>query len=218
MNSLKIGILSIQGDIEENASAVKKSLLELETEGQIIHLKNTSGIEGLHGLVIPGGESTVMGILLSLQKIHLNLLVRKISEGLPVLGTCAGLILMANKAHDKTLGETKQQLLQVLDVTVERNAFGRQHESFEADLEIPMLGQEPFKGVFIRGPVITEVGKNVQILTRFENKIVAVKQDNIMATSFHPELASDNRFHNKFLSTCIKYYKSKEIGQDGLKS
>lgn len=218
MNSLKIGILSIQGDIEENASAVEKSLLELETEGQILLLKNASGIEDLHGIVIPGGESTVMGILLSLQKIHLNLLVRKISEGLPVLGTCAGLILMANKAQDKTLGETKQQLLQVLDVTVERNAFGRQCESFEADLEIPLLGQQPFKGVFIRGPVITEVGKNVQILARFENKIVAVRQDNIMATSFHPELANDNRFHKKFLSTCIRYYKSKEIGQDGLKS
>lgn len=218
MNSLKIGILSIQGDIEENSSAVKESLLELETEGQILHLKNTLGIEELHGLVIPGGESTVMGMLLSLQKIQLELLIKKINEGLPVLGTCAGLILLARNAHDKTIGETKQQLLQTLDVTVERNSFGRQRDSFEADLEVPMLGKEPFKGVFIRGPAITDVGKNVQILTKFGNKVVAVRQDNIIATSFHPELANDNRFHKAFLSICMRYRKSKESGRDQLKS
>lgn len=218
MNSLKIGILSIQGDIEENSAAVKESLRELEIEGQIVHLKNTSGIEELHGLVIPGGESTVMGILLSLQKIQLDLLVKKINEGLPILGTCAGLILLANNAHDKTIGETKQQLLQILDVTVERNSFGRQRDSFEAELEIPMLGKEPFKGVFIRGPAITDLGKKVQILTKFGNKVVAVRQDNIIATSFHPELANDNRFHKAFLNICIRYCESRESGRDQLKS
>lgn len=216
MNSLKIGILGLQGDIEENSSAIKESLRELGTEGQIVHLKNIACIEELHGLVIPGGESTVIGILLSLHKINLELLVKKINEGLPVLGTCAGLILLANKVHDRTVGETKQQTLQILDATVERNAFGRQRDSFEAELEIPILGKEQFKGVFIRGPAITNVGNNVQILAKFRNQVVAVRQNNIIATSFHPELASDNRFHETFLNMCLKYCKSKETSHDDL--
>lgn len=218
MNSIKIGILGIQGDIEENSSAVKESLQELGAEGQIIHLRNITDLEDLHGLVIPGGESTVIGILLSLDKIKLKLLVKKINEGLPVLGTCAGLILLANKVYDKTVGETKQQTLQILDVTVERNAFGRQRDSFEVGLEIPILGKEYFNGVFIRGPAITNVGNNVQILTKFRNHVVAVKQNNVIATSFHPELAGDNRFHKIFLNMCLGYYKLKKVSQDHPKS
>lgn len=218
MNSIKIGILGIQGDIEENSSAVKESLQELGAEGQIIHLRNITDLEDLHGLVIPGGESTVIGILLSLDKIKLKLLVKKINEGLPVLGTCAGLILLANKVYDKTVGETKQQTLQILDVTVERNAFGRQRDSFEVGLEIPILGKEYFNGVFIRGPAITNVGNNVQILTKFRNHVVAVKQNNVIATSFHPELAGDNRFHKIFLNMCLEYYKLKKVSQDRPKS
>lgn len=218
MNSIKIGILGIQGDIEENSSAVKESLQELGAEGQIIHLRNITDLEDLHGLVIPGGESTVIGILLSLDKIKLKLLVKKINEGLPVLGTCAGLILLANKVYDKTVGETKQQTLQILDVTVERNAFGRQRDSFEVGLEIPILGKEYFNGVFIRGPAITNVGNNVQILTKFRNHVVAVKQNNVIATSFHPELAGDNRFHKIFLNMCLEYYKLKKVSQDHPKS
>jgi pyridoxal 5'-phosphate synthase pdxT subunit len=211
MTKLKIGILGIQGDVEENSDAVKESLMELETEGLVIQLKKIAAIEDLDGMVIPGGESTVMGTLLSLQKMQMELLRNKINKGLPVLGTCAGLILLANKAHDKIIGETNQPLLRLLDVTIERNAFGRQRESFETDLEIPILGTEPFRGVFIRGPVISEMGKNVQILTKFEDKVVAVRQDNIIATSFHPELANDNRLHKSFLSICLEYKRSKEI-------
>jgi pyridoxal 5'-phosphate synthase pdxT subunit len=214
MTKLNIAILGIQGDIEENSGAVKKSLRELETDGVVIQLKKITAIEDLDGIVIPGGESTVMGTLLSLQKMELELLRNKINEGLPVLGTCAGLILLANKAHDKIIGETNQHLLKLLDVTIERNAFGRQRESFETDLEIPFLGEEPFRGVFIRGPIISDAGKDVQILTKFEEKIVAVRQDNIIATSFHPELANDNRFHKAFLNMCLEYSESKEIDRD----
>ena len=214
MTKLNIAILGIQGDIEENSDAVKKSLRELETDGVVIQLKKINAIEDLDGIVIPGGESTVMGTLLSLQKMELELLRNKINEGLPVLGTCAGLILLANKAHDKIIGETNQHLLKLLDVTIERNAFGRQRDSFETDLEIPFLGEEPFRGVFIRGPIISDTGKGVQILTKFEEKIVAVRQDNIIATSFHPELANDNRFHKAFLNMCLEYSESKEIDRD----
>lgn len=211
MTKIKIAILGIQGDIEENYNAVKTSIKELNTEGEVIHLKNIDAREDLDGLVIPGGESTVMGTLLSLQKMQLELLRNKIIKGLPVLGTCAGLILLASKAYDKNIGETNQHLLQLLDVTVERNAFGRQRESFETYLDIPILGEEPFRGVFIRGPIINNIGKNVQILTKYEEKIVAVRQDNIIGTSFHPELADDNRFHRVFLDICLRYNKLKEI-------
>lgn len=217
MTKLKIGILSIQGDVEENSDAVKESLKELETEGVVIQIKEITAIEDLDGMVIPGGESTVMGTLLSLQKMQMELLRNKINKGLPVLGTCAGLILLANKAHDKIIGETNQPLLRILDVTIERNAFGRQRESFETDLEISILGTEPFRGVFIRGPIISDMGKNVQILTKFEDKVVAVRQDNIIATSFHPELANDNRLHKTFLSICLEYNRSKELDKYGLK-
>ena len=159
----------------------------------------------------------MIGTLLSLQKTELELLRNEINKGLPVLGTCAGLILLANKAHDKVIGETNQQLLHLLDVTIERNAFGRQRESFETDLEIPILGREPFRGVFIRGPIIREIGKNVQILTNFEDKIVAIRQGNIIATSFHPELSNDNRFHKAFLNICLEYNKSKEVDKESQK-
>ena len=217
MTKLKIGILGIQGDVEESSYAVKESLTELQTEGVVIHLKEITTIEELDGIVIPGGESTVMGTLLSLQKTQMETLRNKVNKGLPVLGTCAGLILLANKTHDKILGETNQPLLHLLDVTIERNAFGRQQDSFETDLEIPIIGTDPFRGVFIRGPIISDLGKNVQILTKFEDKVVAVRQDNIIATSFHPELANDYRLHKTFLRICLEYSRSKEIDKDSQK-
>jgi pyridoxal 5'-phosphate synthase pdxT subunit len=210
MKKLRIGILGIQGDIEENSDAINEALKELQIEGSVIFLKNFTSVTEIDGLIIPGGESTVIGMLLFLQKVQLDLLKNKIQSGLPVLGTCAGLILLANKTYDKTVGETKQHLLEILDVTVERNAFGRQKDSFESKLNIPFLGEETFNGVFIRGPAITEIGEGVQILTKLDNKIVAVRQNNIIATSFHPELANDNRFHKSFLNMCLEYNNSKK--------
>jgi 5'-phosphate synthase pdxT subunit len=217
MTKLKIGILGLQGDIEENSNAVKESLKELGIKGNVIHLKEITPIEELDGIIIPGGESTVMGTLLSLQKMQMELLRDNVNKGLPVLGTCAGLILLADKAQDKIIGETSQPLLHLLDVTIERNAFGRQRESFETDLEIPTLGTEPFRGDFIRGPIINNMGKNVQILTKYEDKVVAVRQNNIIATSFHPELANDNRLHKTFLNICLEYSRSKENKKDDQK-
>lgn len=207
---LKVGILSIQGDIEENSNAIKESFEELGIEGDIVHIKDLSDLGELDGLIIPGGESTVIGMVLFLQGIQVDLLKKKIQDGLPILGTCAGLIMLSNRAYDKTIGETKQELLKVLDVTIERNAFGRQHESFESELNIPYLGEQGFNGVFIRGPAITEIGKNVEVIAKYNNKIVAVRQNNILGTSFHPELADDNRFHTNLTKSMVEYNKSKK--------
>jgi 5'-phosphate synthase pdxT subunit len=202
--NLKIGVLSIQGDIEENIHSCKEALIESGVNGEVIEVKNYDEMHDVDGLIIPGGESTVFSILMSLKQSNLELLNQKISEGLPVLGTCAGMILLAKKVQDKTLGETKQKLLQNLDVSVERNAFGRQHESFETDLNIPIIGEKPFKAVFIRGPIVTETGKDVQIIAKFNDKIVAVQQNNIIGTSFHPELVDDNRIHFHFIKMILK--------------
>ncbi len=207
---LKVGILSIQGDIEENSNAIKESFEELGIEGGIVHIKDLSDLDELDGLIIPGGESTVIGMLLFLQGIQVDLIKKKIQDGLPILGTCAGLIMLSNRAYDKTIGETKQELLKVLDVTIERNAFGRQHESFESELDIPYIGKREFNGVFIRGPAITEIGKNVEVIAKYDNKIVAVRQNNILGTSFHPELANDNRFHTNLIKSMVEYNKSKK--------
>lgn len=207
---LKVGILSIQGDIEENSNAIKESFEELEIEGTIIYMKDLRDLDEIDGLIIPGGESTVIGMLLFLQGVQTDLLRKKIQDGLPILGTCAGLIMLSNRAYDKTMGETRQELLKVLDVTIERNAFGRQHESFESELDIPYLGERRFNGVFIRGPAITEISNNVEIIAKYNNKIVAVRQNNILGTSFHPELANDNRFHTNLTKLMVEYNKSKK--------
>ena len=211
MNSLlKVGILSIQGDIEENSNAIKESFKELEIKGTVVYMKDLTDLEEIDGLIIPGGESTVIGMLLFLKGVQPDLIRKKIQEGLPILGTCAGLIMLSNKAYDKTIGETKQALLKVLDVTIERNAFGRQHESFESELDISYLGERKFNGVFIRGPAITEIGNDVEIIAEYDKKIVAVRQNNILGTSFHPELANDNRFHTNLVKLMVDYNKSRK--------
>jgi pyridoxal 5'-phosphate synthase pdxT subunit len=203
-DNIKIGVLSIQGDIEENVQACKEALNETGTIGEVIEVKNYEEILDVDGLIIPGGESTVISTMMSLNQSNWEKLKQKISEGLPVLGTCAGMIILAKRVLDKTIGETQQKLLKSLDVTIERNAFGRQHESFETDLNIPIIGERPFKAVFIRGPIVKETGKDVQILSKYNDKIVAVQQNNIIGTSFHPELAEDNRFYSHFIRTILK--------------
>jgi 5'-phosphate synthase pdxT subunit len=203
-DSLKIGILSIQGDIEENVNATKEALKQLDIPGEIINVKDHDEIQDIDGLIIPGGESTVISTLISLRPSTWELLKNKINEGLPVMGTCAGLIMLSKEAKDKTIGKTRQKLLESLDISVERNAFGRQHESFETDLEIPAIGEKPFRAIFIRGPIIKEIGKDVEILAKYNNKIVAVKQNNLIGTSFHPELTEDFRLHSYFIKTILK--------------
>lgn len=198
MKNLKIGILGLQGDLEEHNAAVRLALERMKLDGSVSLVKTPKNAEAVDGLIIPGGESTVMGQLAAFNRTFESI-KQRIHNGMPVLGTCAGLVMLAKKTYDRVVGETTQPILGVMDIVVQRNAFGRQRNSFEADLEIPILGEKKFKGVFIRSPTIREAGAKVKILSRFNDTIVAVKEENIIGTSFHPELTDDSRFHEHFL-------------------
>ena len=208
MSNIKIGVLGIQGDIEENVLSTKEALKNQNLRGTVESVRYSESIEELDGLILPGGESTVIGNLLSIQGKVFQTIEKRITEGMPVLGTCAGLIMLSKRAYDRVVGETKQKLFGILDVVIERNAFGRQHESFEVDLEIPLLGRDPFRGIFIRAPIINNVGENVTILTKLNDKIVAVKQNNVIGTSFHPELSADRRLHELFIKDVLEFNKN----------
>ncbi len=206
MKQVQIGILAIQGDVEENLSATNLALSELGIKERAVPVKYVNEIADIDGLILPGGESTVIGTLLKLSGTA-QLIRDRIGDDMPVMGTCAGMIMLAKRAYDKVVGETKQQLLNMLDITVERNAFGRQNDSFEAELEIPLIGSERFNGVFIRSPVVTEMKNGVDAIATLNNKIVAIKQGNVIGTSFHPELANDTRLHKYFAQLVIDYVK-----------
>lgn len=190
-----IGVLGLQGDIEENVSQTGTALNFVGKKGDVRVVRQSRDVAGLSGLILPGGESTVVSRLATIHGDLFHKISDAISRGMPVLGICAGMIMLSTRAHDRVIGQTKQKLLSLLNIVVERNAFGRQKDSFEADLEIPLVGKRPFKGIFIRAPVVTKTEDGVQVIAKIEDKIVAVKQGNIVATAFHPELASDNRFH-----------------------
>lgn len=202
MTDLNIGVLSIQGDVAENVTATKDALKELDEDGNVSAVKTTEQISKLDGLIIPGGESTMIGQL-SLLNGSLKLIKEKIESGMPVFGICAGMILLSKEVKDRVMGITDQPLLDLLDVEVERNSFGRQRDSFEANVSMASIDIPNFNGVFIRAPSITETENEVEILSKFNEKIVAVKQGNILATAFHPELTSDISLH-KFFVNMIK--------------
>ena len=205
MKTPVIGVLALQGAIEEHIAMTKLALDEIGIGGSVLPVKNVENVKAVHGLIIPGGESTVIGRLSSINQT-LQAIKQKIYDGMPVLGTCAGLILLAKKVCDRVLGETRQPTLGVMDIVVERNAFGRQRESFEAELEIPTIGEKKFKAVFIRAPAIREIGPEVKVMAKMGNTIVAVQQHNMIGTAFHPELTEDTRIHqlliNKVMNTC----------------
>lgn len=197
--SLTIGILGMQGDVEENISATKYALGKLGIKGNVRQVKKPDQIEKLDGLIIPGGESTMIGQM-SLVNGAIKIIKEKIQDGMPVFGICAGLILLSKIAKDKVVGKTEQPLLNLLDVHVERNAFGRQRDSFEADISAQPIGIAKSRGIFIRAPSIEDIGKGVEVVTKFNEKTVAVKQGNILATSFHPELIADVSWHKYFVN------------------
>lgn len=187
---LRIGVLALQGDFEAHV----KMLVKLGVEAKAVRLPMQ--LDDLDGIIIPGGESTTIGKLMVLYGLQ-EPLQQKIREGLPVWGTCAGLILLARETDNALAG---QPLLATLDIRVRRNAFGSQRESFETDLSVPVLGEAPFHAFFIRGPVVESVGPEVEVLATLDDgTIVAVRQGPILGTAFHPEVSGDPRFHNYFL-------------------
>ena len=184
---MKIGVLALQGAFIEHAAIIQL----LGAGASLIRLPNQ--LDGLDGLIIPGGESTT--ILKLMQSFNLLQPLRELAKaGLPIWGTCAGMICLAKKVSDHDM-----ETLAVMDITVRRNAFGRQVDSFEAELKMPVLGDGPFPAVFIRAPIIEEVGPGVEILGKLPNgTVVAARQGNMVASAFHPELTGDFRFHRYF--------------------
>jgi 5'-phosphate synthase pdxT subunit len=210
--NITIGVLGIQGDIEENLAATKVALQNMRIKGNVEQVRYHEEVEKVDGLVLPGGESTVVSTLASMQGEGGELfqtIKKQVSEGMPIMGICAGMILLSRRAYDRVVGETKQKLLGALDVVVERNAFGRQNESFEVNLEVSTLGKSRLKAIFIRAPVVAEIGTGVNIMAELNGKIVAVTQKNIIGTSFHPELSDDYRIHKQFVSTVLNFKKNK---------
>jgi 5'-phosphate synthase pdxT subunit len=194
---MRVGVLALQGDVREHVRA-------LEGAGaSAVPVKRVSDLDDLDGIVLPGGESTTMGKLLTLFDL-LEPLQARISDGLPAYGTCAGMILLASEVLD---GRSDQRLLGGLDITVRRNAFGSQVHSFEQDLTVDGVGE--VHGVFIRAPWVERAGSSVDVLASVGEHPVAVRQGHLLATSFHPELTGEGRMHEFFVNTLVR----KEGGQ-----
>jgi 5'-phosphate synthase pdxT subunit len=183
-----IGVLALQGDFREH----RQMLERLGVSAQEVRLPKD--LDGLEGLIIPGGESTSIVRLMQTSNL-LDPLRKLAADGFPTWGTCAGMILLARR-----LDATGNPALGAMDIAVRRNAFGRQVDSFEADLTISVLGDPPFRAIFIRAPIILEVGPGVEVLARLpDGTAVAARQGHLLATAFHPELSSDFRFHRYFV-------------------
>jgi len=185
---MKIGVLAAQGAFAEHIAVLKK----LKVDALPVRLP--SQLEGVDGLIIPGGESTSISRLMANYNLTSEI-KKRARHGLPILGTCAGMILLARELPDSSI-----KPLGLMDITVRRNAFGRQVDSFETELDIPVLGKKSFPAVFIRAPIIEKADNGIEILARLNNStIVAARQEKLLAAAFHPELTSDLRFHQYFL-------------------
>jgi len=185
-----IGILNLQGDISEHFEITKKALEDIDKNINVLKVKTKDEVSKCDGIIISGGESTVIGKLMK----ETGILSLIIDHDIPVFGTCAGMALLAKKT------DYDQPLLGLIDMEVKRNAFGRQKVSFEDEIEI--LGGK-FKGIFIRAPYIEKVGENVDILSKYNKKIIAVKSGKHIATAFHPELTGDTRIHKYFIKEVL---------------
>jgi 5'-phosphate synthase pdxT subunit len=188
VTDLLIGVLALQGAFREHVRALEAS----GARTRLVRLP--ADLDGLDGLVIPGGESTTMSMLMERMRL-LAAVERAVRDGLPVLGTCAGMILLSDRIID---GRPDQVALGALDIGVRRNGYGRQVDSFEADLQVRGLDGGPFPGVFIRAPLVEDVG-GAEVLAEHEGRPVAVRQGRVMALAFHPELSGDLRLHREFL-------------------
>jgi len=193
-----IGVLALQGDVREHEGVLRR------LGAQTVRVRTPEELDSVEALVIPGGESTTMSKLAVTFGL-IEPLRKRVATGMPAYGSCAGMIMLADQIED---GRPDQETIGGLDVVVRRNAFGRQVDSFEADLAMPLLGPAPVHAVFIRAPWVESVGKGVDVLGRVESgpaagRIVAVRQGHVMATSFHPELTGDERIHEYFVNDVV---------------
>ncbi len=196
---VKVGVIGLQGDVSEHIEASKKALENLGVSGEVIWLKKPEQLEGISAIIIPGGESTTISRLMI--KTGLFEPVKKLGEeGLPIMGTCAGLIMLSKEVIGAT---PEQKFLELLDVRVNRNAYGRQVDSFEAPVKLA-FSDEPFTGVFIRAPRIVELlSDKVKPIAWLGDRVVGVEGDNIIGLEFHPELTDDTRVHEYFLKKAL---------------
>ncbi|HEY3268416.1 MAG TPA: pyridoxal 5'-phosphate synthase glutaminase subunit PdxT [Armatimonadota bacterium] len=183
-----IGVLDLQGAVQEHVRVLERLGVPVR------RVRLSEEIEQVDGLIIPGGESTTVGKLLERRGMDVTIR-RRCEEGMAVFGTCMGLIMLAQRIEG-----SDQQRLGLMDIGVRRNAFGRQVDSFEADLTIPALGSEPVPAVFIRAPIVTDVGADVEVIAEWDGVPVAVRQGRCLGAAFHPELTDDTRFHAMFVA------------------
>ncbi len=193
---MRVAVVGVQGDVEEHVVAAKKAMERLGIDGEVVATRRKGVVSKSDAVIIPGGESTTISRLIFRDSIASEI-IELAASGKPVMGTCAGLILLA-KHGDEQVERTGTRLLGLMDIKIKRNAFGRQRESFQVRLEMKHVGE--IEAVFIRAPVITEVGEGVEVLATFEDYIVAAQQGNVLALAFHPELTDDTKVHEYFLS------------------
>lgn len=196
-----IGVLALQGDVVEHVAAMRRAGAEA------IPVKNRADLARVDGLIVPGGESTT--VMKLLERFDLGApIVERVRAGMPVWGTCMGMIVIAHEVV-----ELQQPCLDLIDISVRRNAFGRQNESAEVDVPIAALGERPFPAIFIRAPWIERAGPQVELLAQRNGHGVMVRQGNVLATSFHPELTPDQRVHAYFLQM-VRDSRGKDVGKE----
>ena len=193
---MKAGVISVQGAAPEHVAGLKVAMANLGIAGDVVSVRKATDLEGISCLVLPGGESTTISKLLRRFDLF-DRIIDLANGGLPIMGTCAGCVLLSKEGDDQ-VERTETELLKLMDMAVDRNAFGRQRESFEVMLSIDGMA-DPFPAIFIRAPLITKVWGKCEPLARHSSCIVMAKQDNLLALSFHPELSDDARIHEMLL-------------------
>ena len=195
---MRIGVIGVQGDVSEHVDSVARAMHEAGKPGDAISVRRREDLDRVDALTIPGGESTTISKLLVQLGLFDEIVRRATDEAMPIMGTCAGCILLAKDAGVQA-DKTKTRLLGLMDMAVDRNAFGRQRESFEGTVDVSVL-DEPFRGVFIRAPEITKTWGGCEPIGKMQGKIVLARQGHLVAAAFHPELSGDLRIHKWFLA------------------
>ncbi len=210
MTKLRVGVLAVQGDVEEHVYATREACRRLGIDCEVVEVKLPKHLDQVDGIIIPGGESTTIGILCRRTGL-LDALKRRIESGMPVFGTCAGMIMLAKEVVDAVVGRTGQPILGVMNISVIRNVFGRQRESFEVDLEVPDLNKV-IRAVFIRAPAIVRYWGSVKPMAyvrheRYGRLVVLARENHMLASAFHPEMTKDTSVHEYFINMVVEHVK-----------